>query len=113
MPNMLYCRAARIRHNNHGSVFAQNIRLMINANSGEKTAEMEADNLEISAADVEIDNSLFKPDVCSFEKDGIYWSLVTYTPDEIQLNGCGEIYTYSRPTADDKTVVEWFVYKKY
>jgi hypothetical protein len=113
MPNMLYCRAARIRHNNHGSVFAQNIRLKINANSGEKTAEMAANNLTVSAADVEIDNLLFKPNACSFEEGGIYWSFISCKPDKIKLNGCGETYTYNRPTIDNKAVVEWFAYKNY
>jgi len=113
MPNMLYCRAARIRHNNHGSVFAQNIRLMINSNTNEKTAEMEENNLKISAADVEIDNSLFKPNVCSFEKNGIYWSFISCTPDTIQLNGCGQVYTYKRPNIDNEELVEWFTYKNY
>lgn len=112
-PNMLYCRAARIRHNDYGSVFAQNIRLMINTNTNEKTAEMEEDNLKISAVDVEINNSLFNPDVCAYEKGGIYWSLVSYTPDTIKVNGCGEIYTYVRPNIDDKKVGEWFEYKIY
>ena len=113
MPNMLYCRAARIRHNNYGSVFSQNIRLMINANTGEKTANMEKDNLEISITDVEINNSLFKPDVCAYEKGGIYWSFISSTPNEIRVNGCGEVYIFRRPSIDDKSVVEWFVYKHY
>ena len=110
-PNILYCRAARLRHNNHGSVFAQNIRLIINDNSGEKTANMENDNLKITASDVEIDNSLFKPDVCAFEKGGIYWSLISFTPNEIKINGCGEVYIYGRP--DNEAATEWFVYKSY
>ena len=113
MPNMLYCRAARIRHNNHGSVFAQNIRLMINDNTGEKTAEMDNNNIKIAATDVEINNSLFKPDVCAFEKGGIYWSFISCTPNEIKLNGCGEVYTYGRPNIENETVTEWFVYKSY
>lgn len=107
----VYCRAACIRHNNHGSLFAQNIRLMINPN--EKTAEMNENNLKISAADVEINNSLFKPDVCAFEKDGIYWSFISCTPDEIKLNGCGEVYTFARQNIDEEQVVEWFAYKGY
>ncbi|MDR0754396.1 MAG: hypothetical protein LBF04_03305 [Prevotellaceae bacterium] len=110
-PNMLYCRAARIRHNNNGSVFAQNIRLMINAK--EKTAEMESDNLKVCASDVEIDNSLFKPDMCSFEENGIYWSFISCTADTIKLNGCGEVYTYVRQSPDDTQVAEWFKYKAY
>jgi len=113
MPNMLYCRAARIRHNDYGSVFSQNIRLMINENTSEKTAVMDDDNLKIAASDVEINNSLFKPDVCAYEKSGIYWSFVSCTPNEIKVNGCGEVYTFGRPNIDNETVVEWFVYKSY
>ena len=113
MPNILYCRAARIRHNNHGSVFAQNIRLMINDNTGEKTAEIEDNNLKIAASDVEINNSLFKPDVCAYEKGGFYWSLISCTPNEIKINGCEDVYTYRRPSIDNKTIVEWFAYKNY
>ncbi|MDR3287327.1 MAG: hypothetical protein LBT27_07785 [Prevotellaceae bacterium] len=112
-PNMLYCRAARIRHNNNGSVFAQNIRLMINDNTNEKTAEMEADNLKITAADVEINNDLFKPDMCSFEEGGIYWSFISCVADTIKINGCGEVYTYVRQSVDEKVVAEWFKYKSY
>ena len=52
MPNILYCRAAYIRHNNNGSVFAQNIRLMINDNTGEKAAEMGDNNLKITTAKI-------------------------------------------------------------
>jgi hypothetical protein len=112
-PNMIYCRAARIKHNNNGSVFAQNIRLMINDNTKEKTAEMEMDNLKISQADIDINNSLFKPDMCSFEEGGIYWSFISCTADTIKLNGCGEIYTYVRESVTDETVAEWFEYKPY
>ena len=112
-PGMLYCRAARIRHNNHGSVFAQNIRLMISENSGEKTAVMNENNLKISAADVEINNSLFKPDACSFEEHGIYWSFISCTSNAIKLNGCGEVYTFERHSIDDEHTVEWFAYKNY
>ena len=113
MPNMLYCRASRIRHNNHGSMVDQggNIRLMINAS--EKTVSMVNNNLQVITSDIEIINSKFKPDVCSYEKDGIYWSVISYTPNEVKLNGCGAIYTYGRPNIDDKKVAEWFVYKIY
>jgi hypothetical protein len=112
-PKILYCRAARIRHNNNGSVFAQNIRLMINANTEEKTAEMDGNNLKISTTDVQIDNTLFKPDVCVFDIHGTYWSFISSASDVIKLNGCGETYTYGRPSIEDKEVVEWFKYESY
>ncbi|GHT10213.1 hypothetical protein FACS189426_10050 [Bacteroidia bacterium] len=111
--NMLYCRAARIRHNNHGSVFAQNIRLMINANTKETTANMENNNLEITAAEVTINDTLFKPDMCSYEDGGIYWSYISSVPNIIAVNGCGETYRFGRPTVDNEKVVEWFKYKAY
>jgi hypothetical protein len=113
LPNILYCRAARIKHNNNGSVFAQNIRLIINGNTEEKTAEMEVDNLKISATDIDIDDLLFKPDVCVFDKYGIYWSFISCDSDRIKLNGCGEVYTFTRQAVDEKVVAEWFKYKPY
>ena len=113
MPNMLYCRAACIRHNNNGSVFAQNIRLMINDNTGEKAAEMGNNNLKIITSDIEINNSLFIPDACAYEKGGFYWSLISCTPNEIKINGCEQVYSYKRPNIDDKKVVEWFTYENY
>lgn len=115
MTDWLYCRAARIRHNNYGSLFAQNIRLVIDSETetGEKTAFMMNNNLEISANVIEINNSLFKPNVCSYEKDGIYWSFISCTPNVIKVNGCGDIYNFGRPKIDDEKVAEWFVYKSY
>ncbi|PID27245.1 MAG: hypothetical protein CR982_06515 [Candidatus Cloacimonadota bacterium] len=109
----LYCRAARIRSNEKGSVFAQNIRLMFSSYNNETTVFMENDNYKITSSDINIDNSLFKPNQCSFEKDGIYWSLLSFEPDTIKLNGCGSVYSFSRPLIDSKERVEWFKYKKY
>lgn len=107
----LYCRAARIRSNNNGSVFAQNIRLM--ANSNEFTAKMEEDNLLISKQDILIQNDLFNPKSCVFINDGkeIYWSLKDFSEDEIILNGCaGEEYKHSRPKIKNKNY-EYFKYE--
>ncbi len=111
--NQLYCRAARIRSNEKGSVFSQNIRLMFNTNNNETTIFMDKDNYTITKADININDSLFKPNVCSFEKGGIYWSFVSYKADTIRLNGCGDIYTFTKPLLSDKKRVEWFKYKNY
>lgn len=110
-PGMVYCRTANIRHNNNGSLFAQTTRLM--ANQREFTAAMPEDNLRAVAEDITIDDSLFVPDACSFEQDGIYWSFIACQPDVIVLNGCGETYTYQRPVAGSWQPVEWFAYKPY
>ncbi len=98
-PAMVYIRAAATRNNDNGTLFFQNIRMMKNANTGEYTMHMPANNLAIARADLEIDNSKFNPAACTFSPDGgIYWSLISFTPDEILLNGCGETYTVPRPS---------------
>lgn len=74
---------------------------------------MSKDNLEITLSDITIDNSLFKPNVCSFEKGGIYWSFISSKPREIKVNGCGEVYTFELPLPRDKKIVEWFKYAEY
>jgi hypothetical protein len=110
---ILYCRAARIRSNNNGSVFAQNIRMMKNNN--EFTANMLLNNLEISKQDIQINNHLFNPESCVFINDGneIYWSLKEFSEDEIILNGCGEEeYEYTRPITDNDNK-EYFKYVRY
>jgi len=74
--DVIYCRAARIRSDNNGTVFAQNIRLM--KNPKEFTAWMSADNLELTKEPIIIDDSLFNPNACVFAKNGIYWSLKSF-----------------------------------
>lgn len=110
-PSSVYCRSARIRHNNNGTLFAQNIRLM--ANSNEFTAHMERDNLAVLRSVPEIDDSLFDTDACVFADEGIYWSFISCTQDEIRLNGCGEVYTFKRPQKSAKHVAEWFACATY
>jgi len=109
----LYCRAAKIKSNNSGSVFSQNIRLMKNSN--EFTAKMVEDNLLISKQDILIQNDLFNPKSCVFVNDGkeIYWSLKDFSENEIILNGCaGEEYKHLRPKTKDKNF-EYFKYESY
>lgn len=110
-PHQVYCRAARIRHNNQGSVFAQNIRLMVSQSNS--NVYMSENNLEKTKEDITINNTLFIPDACSFEEDGIYWSFISTEEDKIKVNGCGEVYTFERPHVNDKKVVEWFEYSRY
>jgi len=95
---MIYCRAARISSNNHGSVFSQNIRLMYNKRG--LTAFMAKDNLRMAASELIIDVSRFQQQVCFVEEDGTrYWSLKEFDEDKIVLNGCGgDEYVYNRPS---------------
>ena len=109
--NILYCRAARIRHDNHGSLFAQNIRMMYN--NREFTAKMHDNNLAESAAELNIIDSLFDPKICIFADTGIYWSVKNIEPDLITLNGCGQDYFIERPGRDDAERLEWFEYAGY
>jgi len=106
-----YCRAARIRSNNKGTVFAQNIRMM--KKNSEFTSSMSKNNYKISSSDLKIDDSLFDPKVCIFGENGIYWSLMSAEKNEIKLNGCGgDTYNFSRPSANNG-FNEWLEYKRY
>lgn len=108
--NMTYIRAAATANNNNGTLFFQNIRMMRNNNTGEMTSYMEPDNYNIAANDLMIDNSKFNPNACVFNPDGgIYWSLISFTADQIQLNGCGETYYINRIDQFD----EYFKYVPY
>lgn len=113
IPSMTYIRAAAARNNDKGTLFFQNIRMMKNNNTGEYTAIVMPKNFDIASRDLEIDNSKFKSDGCTFCPDGgIYWSLISFTPDTILLNGCGETYTINRPTKSTP-LIEWIKFKPY
>lgn len=109
---ILYCRAARIRTNNNGSVFAQNIRMMKNDN--EFSANFPLNNMDTSKQEIKIDNDLFNPNSCVFIDGGneIYWSLKSVSDDLIILNGCGEEYKYSRTIKENENK-EYFKYESY
>lgn len=112
-PAMTYIRAAATRNNNNGTLFFQNIRMMQNRNTGELTSHIMPGNLAITQNDLTIDDSKFQPDKCTFMPDGgIYWSLISFTPDEILINGCGETYRVSR-AASPQTKDEYFKYTPY
>lgn len=107
---MIYIRAAATANNNNGTLFFQNIRMMRNDNTGELTSYIEPDNYNIAANNLNIDNSKFNPNACVFNPDGgIYWSLISFTPDQIQINGCGETYYINRIDQFD----EYFKYIPY
>ena len=94
---MIYIRAAATANNNNGTLFFQNIRMMRNNNTGEMTSYMEPDNYNIAANNLKIDDSKFNPNACVYNPDGgIYWSLISFTADQIQINGCGETYYVNR-----------------
>lgn len=111
MPDMIYCRAARLKFNDHGGLFDQNIRLM--SNSGEHTCYTAKDNRATSAAPLIIDNSRFSPDRCVFADEGIYWSFIRFDGNTAEINGCGETYRFERPDINDPYMTEWIAFKKY
>lgn len=113
VPSMVYIRAAATRNNDEGTLFFQNIRMMKNQNTGEYTMSIMPDNFNIAKSDLKIDNSRFNPNACYFSEDGgIYWSLISYSPDLILLNGCGETYQVPRP-GKDAPIEEWIKYRAY
>ncbi len=109
---MVYLRAAALLHCDDGSLFIQNIRMMKNPNTKERSNIFFYDSREFLTNLPTIDKSQFKPDQCVFAGDGfIYWSYKSHTPDEIKLNGCGETYTYKRPGKGTSGLIEWIKYK--
>lgn len=110
--SMVYIRAAAARNNNHGTLFFQNIRMMKNHNTGEYTMYIEPNNFKRSLDDLEIDNTKFQPNSCTFNPDGgIYWSLISFESDTILINGCGETYKVERPKLESN--LEWIEYAQY
>lgn len=110
--DMVYLRAAALQQCYEGSVFTQNIRMMKNTNTGEVSNNHFQNQLEFLTHLPEIDKSKFQPDKCFFGKNGeIYWSYVKHTPDQIQINGCGETYTFSRRTKANGNLMEWFKFE--
>lgn len=111
-PSMTYIRAAAARNNNLGTLFFQNIRMMKNNNTNEFTMYMQPDNYTFTRNDLEIDDTKFKPNSCTFDPDGgIYWSLISSEPDLIILNGCGETYQVKRHEIESD--MEYFEYVPY
>lgn len=111
---MVYLRAAAMLQCNEGSLFIQNIRMMKNPNTGERSNIFFYDSHEFLTNLPAIDISKFDPTRCVFAGDMfIYWSYLSHTPDEIKLNGCGETYTFSRPRKDTPELIEWLKYEPY
>lgn len=109
---MVYLRAAALLHCNEGSLFIQNIRMMKNPNTKERSNIFFYDSHEFLTHLPRIDKSKFKPEQCVFAGDGfIYWSYQSHTPDEIKLNGCGETYTYKRTQKGTPGLIEWIKYE--
>lgn len=87
--------------------------MMRNNNTGEFTMSILPNNFSFVNNDIEIDDSKFNPDACTFDHDGgIYWSLISFTSDLILLNGCGETYQVGRPSKDSP-INEWIKYSPY
>lgn len=109
---MYYLRAARIENVNEGTLFYQNIRLMKNPNTQERTVYFSQNNQSEVMGGLEINIDGFKPEACYFDPNGgIYWSYTSHTPDQIILNGCaGDTYYVNRRKADDKNMFEWIKY---
>lgn len=109
---MYYLRAARIENVNEGTLFYQNIRLMKNPNTQERTVYFSRNNQSEVMGGLEINIDGFKPEACYFDPNGgIYWSYTSHTPDQIILNGCaGDTYYINRRKADDKNMFEWIKY---
>ena len=113
--DFLYCRAARIRSNNQGSVFSQNIRLVVRGENRDHgyIGYMAENNYKKASSDIEIDNSKFNP-ACGIAYDiDIYWSLNSFKDGEIKVNGCDKVYFRLPANKDDDRILEWISYVPY
>ncbi len=113
--NFLYCRAARIRSNNNGTVFSQNIRLVARGKTRDQgyISYMAADNLEKAGSELEIDNTKFDS-ACGIAYDiDIYWSLHSFKEGEIKVNGCDQVYERRPSSKNDADMLEWIAFMKY
>lgn len=109
---MVYLRAAALLQCNEGSLFVQNIRMMKNPHTGERSNKAFENHLEFLTHLQDIDRTKFRPDCCFFGEQGeIYWSYIDHTPDVIRINGCGDTYTIKRPAKDKANMMEWFRYE--
>lgn len=89
-PSSIYCRAARFIAVNKGIVFNQNFRQGFEA-------YMIKDNSE-ALLPLSFDETLFSSDSCIWNSRSVYWSLDSYSENQISLNGCqGQVYTFDKP----------------
>jgi hypothetical protein len=113
--DFLYCRAARIRSNDQGTVFSQNIRLVVRGENRDQgyIGYMPKDNLEKAGSELVIDNSKFDA-ACGIAYDvDIYWSLNSFQDGEIKVNGCDQVYERHPSSKDDESMLEWIAFERY
>lgn len=110
---MYYLRAARIVNVNKGTLFYQNIRLMKNPNTNERTIYFSPRNQKEVMGELDVNYAAFRPDACYFAPNGeIYWSYTSHSPHQIILKGCGgDTYYINRRKASDKNLFEWIKYR--
>ncbi len=112
LDNIKYFRAAVTRNVNKGTLFHQNIRMMMNNNTKEFTREIHPNHLTMASTPLHAEESKFIPNTCYFDPNGgIYWSYISHTADEIILNGCGETY-YVKRRKKDHPLLEWIAYER-
>jgi hypothetical protein len=103
--NFTYCRSARIKSCNQGTLFAQNIRLYDDGLY--KAALMKENNYLEKTTPLEINHELFNPTACVYDVIGFYWSLVRFDKNKIVLNGCSDEYVFHRMVKNSSALKEW------
>lgn len=92
LPTSIYCRAARYRTCNKGVIFNQNFR-----QSSYPETYMIEDNYGVLVP-LLVDENLFNSNTCAWNSRSVYWSVSSFTEDQIVLNGCqGDIYKWNKP----------------
>lgn len=104
---LIYCNSNITATNNNGRVWDQKVRLMNHIESNQFSIYYPDDCYNSLKEKIEIDDKLFLNDTCNFLPGMLrYWSLDTFTEDQIIINGCGEKYPIDRITEDPSSLID-------
>ena len=105
--SMIYCNSNIYSSNNNGKVWDQQIRLMNHKESDQFSIIFPQNCIESQKKQITIDDSLFLKESCNFLPGMLrYWSLDSFTENQIIINGCGEKYTIDRITEEPTKMMD-------
>jgi hypothetical protein len=107
----IYCSSNITASNNNGKAWDQKIRLMNHPESNQFSIYYPVNCFENLNEKIEIDDKLFVKDACNFLPGMLrYWSLDSFSDNQIIINGCGEKYPFDRIAEDPSSLsdIEFF-----
>lgn len=98
---LLYCRTGNYKYSNKGTVSRIGIRLL--KETKKFSYRLPKDIFAHNNKQIKIDEQKFSEECFVHDKKEriLYWSLKSFTEDQIVLNGCsGDYYKYNRPSME-------------